>query len=510
LAVGLTTVVYLSAAVAGRAPRWQPPARRLARAFGVRVAQAPARFSAGLMAVIGLPLILYVAINEIKFDTPFNIPVNHQVFSLENAHRQAVLAANDGSLFGLKFLPTNLLAFARPDALSFTRLFPWVFFPGRARVLGHYIYDTRDWASSVPSSMPALFLLALAGVVLIFRSTRVSGRTEVTPAVVEPTAPLATAATLGTAVLRLPLVGAAVATAGILTIAFIAERYLADAMPLVLLAGLAGWHGLLRSTSLIPAVPRAVGASFLVLLALFELWTTLSLSLFYQREIGPSVTIPQRAGMVGLQEQIDRTLVGGKAPGVQFVTQLPITAPPLNLAVVGNCAAVYQFDRTSWQPVELGSTGGGGLLEVTFPRTSQGRRQPLLVTGGAIPQDVVAVTWEGGDRYSFSYRFAQPFFGQPATAWYTEPAVTVAPGRPHRVQLSFDDITHGIFISVDGASVFSLLYPVALPVSIRVGSAPPSLGTTPVFAGRIRSLPVPTPICHALEHGRTGPTTSGS
>ena len=42
-------------------------------------------------------------------------------------------------------------------------------------------------------------------------------------------------------------------TIGILTIAFIAERYLADAMPLLLLAGLAGWHVLADHWATVPA-----------------------------------------------------------------------------------------------------------------------------------------------------------------------------------------------------------------------------------------------------------------
>ena len=64
---------------------------------------------------MGIPLALYVAINEIKFDTPFSIPFNRQVYSLENAHRQAVLASNGGSLFGLKYLAV------RPAAVRSTR-----------------------------------------------------------------------------------------------------------------------------------------------------------------------------------------------------------------------------------------------------------------------------------------------------------------------------------------------------------------------------------------------------
>ena len=210
--------------------------------------RAPGRFSAGIAAAAGIPVFLYVVVNEIKFDTPFSLPLNRQVFSYESAHRQAVLAANGGSLFGLKFLPTNLLQFARPDAFTVTRTFPWIFFPGKAPVLGHLLYDTRDWTSSVPASMPVLFLLAVVGAVVVYRPARTRGKAPEAP----PPAP-------GITALRLPLAGAAVGTIGILTIAFIAERYLADAMPLLLLAGLAGWHVMADRWARTPGGVRRIG-----------------------------------------------------------------------------------------------------------------------------------------------------------------------------------------------------------------------------------------------------------
>ena len=492
VAIGLAGVVYLFAFTAARAPRWQPLARRISRASGVQVTETPGRLGGGLLAALGVPIALYVAINEIKFNTLVSIPLNHQVLSLVNGHRQAVLAANGGSLFGLKFLPTNLLQFARPDALAFTRTFPWILFPGKALVLGHVLYDTRDWTSSVPASTPVLFLLAVVGVVMVFRPIR-SRPGRPTTTMEPPAAPRIAA-------LRLPLVGAAAGTVGILTIAFIAERYLADVMPLLLLAGLAGWHGAVGRWARTPQRVRRIGVALLALLALFELWTTLSLTLFYQRELGAVVDIPQRAGMVAFQEQVAHTLLGGLAPGAEFVSRLPARAPTLGLAVVGQCAAVYQYDGNTWNAVELGAAGGAQRLEVTFPHTALGKRQPLLVTGGATPQDVVAVTWEGGDLYRFSYLFAPSLFGSPSR-WVTEPAVVVSPRGPHRVQVDLDSRVHTVFITLDGTPVFSSINPVVRPTGVRLGSAPPSISTTPAFAGGIRPLPVPTPICHALEGG---------
>src|ERR1039458_4732976 len=128
-ALGLAAAVYLLTWLAKRVPRWQSTIQRLPRAFGIQVPDAPGRFGVGLVAAVAIPVVLYVAIKEIKFGTLFRLPLNRQVLTLTNAHPRPVLAANGGSLFGLKFLPTNLLQFTRPDALTPTRLFPWVFFP---------------------------------------------------------------------------------------------------------------------------------------------------------------------------------------------------------------------------------------------------------------------------------------------------------------------------------------------------------------------------------------------
>ena len=372
-----------------------------------------------------------------------------------------------------------------------TRTFPWIFFPGKALVLGHLLYDTRDWTSSVPASMPVLFLLAVVGAVAVYRPVRARVHAPQAP----PPAP-------GITALRLPLAGAAAGTIGILTIAFIAERYLADAMPLLLLAALAGWHFVGDHWATLARRARVALVALLVVLAVFELWTTFSLSLFYQREIGAQVDIPQRAGMVSVQEQLSQSLFGGASPGVRFVAGLPSGASALELAVVGNCAGVYQYTGNSWAPVELGAGGGARRLAVVFTPAHRGRRQPLLVTGGVTPRDVVAVTWEGGDLYRFSYEYAQRFAGYHPT-WVNGPTVVVAPGQPHVVQIDLDSLVHQVFITVDGSPVLSQLYPVAPPMATRLGQAP-SAATTPTFAGVIRPVPVPTPVCNELERTRPG------
>ena len=116
VAIGLVTAAYLLALSATRLRRLERLSDQVTRIVGVRPPDRPGRLACGLFAAMAIPLVFFAAVNEVKFDTAFSIPVDRQVFSLENAHRQAVLASNGGSLFGLKFLPTNLLQFVRPDA----------------------------------------------------------------------------------------------------------------------------------------------------------------------------------------------------------------------------------------------------------------------------------------------------------------------------------------------------------------------------------------------------------
>jgi hypothetical protein len=151
----------------------------------------------------------------------------------------------------------------------------------------------------------------------------------------------------------------------------------------------------------------------------------------------------------------------------------------------------------------LGSAGGAFRFEVTFPHTSPGRRQPLLVTGNASSSpEAIAMTWEGGDRYRFSYLFDGALLPPSERVWINGPAITVASGRPHQVQVDLGSRVQLVYVTVDGTQALWLQYLVAPPRDVRLGSAPPSFSTTPVLSGSIRPLSVPTPICHQLEQRR--------
>ncbi len=219
-----------------------------------------------LAAVTVLPVLVYAAVNMARFDEPFRLPIEKQVFSGIDPNRIAALEDNSGSIFGLRYLPTTAWQYLRPDALEIDAVLPWVNFPrDQATVVGDVVFDTRDEASSVPATMPVLAVMAIVGVVAVARSSR---RPDLM-------------------VLRLPLIGAACGCLGVLAIAFIAHRYLVDFLPLLLLAGLAGLHVAFCWMSGRGSRAAQVCGVGLALLAVWGLAANLALAVEYQRVIAP-------------------------------------------------------------------------------------------------------------------------------------------------------------------------------------------------------------------------------
>ncbi len=159
----------------------------------------------------------YAAVNFARFDSLFSVPFEEQVFSGLDASRQATLESNGGTLFGLEFAPTAIATYVRPDGASLQRLFPWITFREERTVIGTPVFDTVDRSASLPVVAPGF--VALSGIGVVARIRRRSRDPWL-------------AATAG----------AAIGLVATLTIAYIANRYLADFTPtLVLPAALGLW-----------------------------------------------------------------------------------------------------------------------------------------------------------------------------------------------------------------------------------------------------------------------------
>jgi hypothetical protein len=479
----------------------------------------PVRWSllAVLATCVVVPLAAYAAVNEAKFGSMFGLPLNRQVETMISPHRRAVLAANGGSLFGLAFVPTALLAYLRPDGLTLTRLFPFVMFPGAAKVLGDLRYDDRDWASSVTATMPALSLLALGGLAAVFWPRAPSRRRQRRRGAHRAAEP---ATSRLVARLRIPVVGAAAGTAGVLEIAFIANRYLADLMPLVVLLGLAGVQaGYARARRArarrARAGPRIVATLAVVLLAVGGLWTNGALTLVYQRELRPAIPLTERAGFVNFQQHLDAALFGGRPEHVERVSGLRRHEPAGTLAIVGDCTGVYESTgvQSGWDAVERSAGDGRVRFLARFPDTGalySARRPgpwwPVLSNGQVGQAAWLALRSVGRDEFQFGYLFEGA--GQ---RFLTGPPFDPGPARRHLVDAALDRYVGQVEVFVDGTNEYELGYFVRPNRPLHVGTNPFGGPVASRFPARLQLLPVTTPICHYLARrlGVTGRPTGG-
>ena len=383
---------------------------------------------------------LYVAINLAKFRTVYQLPLDRQVYSRINESRKAAFAANGGSLFGLKFMPTAMLQYLRPDGLRLSHAFPYVDFGPRARVVGGVTFDTISRSASLTATSPVFVLCAVVGLVVLARRR---------------------GATL--AVWILPIVGAVVGTVAALDIAFIAHRYLGDLLPVLLLPAAVGWAWLAAGIGQRPApLHRTVRRVGLLLIIATGLWSTaanLGLATLQQRAYSAR-TPPDLAAFVS--RQLDW-------PGTLSVTRSATldgdgtTAPAGTLRIVGSCDALYRSDGEAWVLVEGGAT--------RYRLTSG----DVAATGGR------PVIRRRGDRVMVS--------GDGFTS-----VVTVA-DRVAVVDVYEDPAADTVRVLIDNSAVLSLdgVRPPE-PTSSDTGAVDPASPRPPVAGTAL-----PTPTCDRLQ-----------
>ena len=255
-----------------------------------------------------------VAINLAKFGTLFDLPADRQLLSLQDPTRAAWFAGNNGSFFSPRFLPTTVVQYLRPDAIRFERLLPFVRFGPLAPEYGSYPLEGNTPASSLPAAAAALTVLALIGIVVIVRRSA--------------WVPLAI------------FVGALVAAVPSFMIGFVANRYLVDMLPaLVIPAAVA------LAVVAVPSRPprRAVVGGALALLV-WGAWVNVALATWTQQLKEP--------GFTELRYDIDDALFGGAPPSV--VTMIAGQDVPRDgvVGIDGDCDGLYIAEQGAWAPLE--------------------------------------------------------------------------------------------------------------------------------------------------------------
>lgn len=303
----------------------------------------------------GMLVGFYGAINYARFGTLISVPLDRQRLVQMDPLRTKALDANGGSLFGLAYTPSVLTQLLRPDAVESRSVFPYVGFPSeRPSVVGSVVFAERDFSTSIPNSAPLGFVAGLIGIVVVVIPSRFAAESERLRR------------------LRIPVIGAFLSGAPILVFGYMAQRYMLDFYPFVVLSALVGLNAGARwllddavSSHASPLSRRRVVAGVgITALALAGAWVTSSVTLQYQREIAPGLTSVNRPGWLADQlrfpgrfdlnrvrgandlptGQTDRSADGRRRPR-------PIGQP----AVIGRCNALYRWSGHDWLLIE--STG---------------------------------------------------------------------------------------------------------------------------------------------------------
>jgi hypothetical protein len=280
-----------------RAPGWDS---------AIRAAAMPV--TAGVV-----PVVLHAAVNWMKFDSLFGVPGGRQLLSLNDPERAAWFAGNNESFFSARFLPTTLVQYWRPDALAFERLVPGIRFGPLATDRGSYPVESITPATSITVSAALLLILAVVGAAWLLRHRCRSW--------------------------LLLVVATAVGTLPTFMIGFIANRYLIDMLPPLVVAGAVG-------TWIASALPsrrtvRALGLA----LAVWGLWVNAALATWTIEYKSPTFT--------ELRYTVDATVFGeGGSPSL--VTLVSGTTVPRDgvVALDPACAGVYISEQGRWVALE--------------------------------------------------------------------------------------------------------------------------------------------------------------
>lgn len=299
------------------------------------------RWTLPLLGVALVPFLASCAVTYAKFGIPIGLPMADQVWATVNAHRRYFLAANGGKAFSFSFLPSTLWAYFDPFGLHLTSLFPFITPPtAPAPTLAGAVLDQTYPTASIPATMPLLFLLGCWGAVTAFRR-RVVGDVRLT---------------------RIILLAAAAGSAGGLLWGYISERYMADFMPLLIIAGAIGLIDIWRR---LDGRSRKVRGRTLGVLVVFVVYGIVA-NLAIAASPAGQWSITQNARFVTAQ----RTLSLGYLPdAVRTGPTLPYWAPAGQLFAVNHCSGLYlstgnhlkdvpgqQIQHYTWMPVEQSPT----------------------------------------------------------------------------------------------------------------------------------------------------------
>lgn len=291
------------------------------------------RWAIPMLVAGAVPLLAGSVIDYAKFGLFFGVPSSEQELFKEFQFSQL----NGGHYFGLRYLPSTLQAYVSPTNFRFTTVFPYITLPDNpGHAIAHTQLFTRAPTAAVLPSMPLLTVAGIWGVVATFvRQQRASVRA-----------------------LRLLLVSAALSAGAVMVFGWILERFVADFMPLLILASILGTIDIWRHLDGRRRGARTLATLLIAGLALFGLVTNVGFA------VEPDATWTQTQAAHFVRAQLELSNVTGH-PLFQDVVRgssFPSRASAGQLFIKGDCEELFVADQAPprgfyytnsyWIPVE--------------------------------------------------------------------------------------------------------------------------------------------------------------
>ena len=268
----------------------------------------------GLVAAGVATMLAGSLVNWAKFRHPYLFPIEDQVWTQLSAHRRLVIADNGGALHGLQFVRTTLAAYLRPDGVRFVSVFPFITRPADPpAAIGGVLLDESWRTGSVPALMPLLTLLTVWGAIVAVRRR-------------------------SAAATRIPLLGCALMTGGVIAFGYVAQRYTSEFLPVLALGATLGFVDLARRLHVATALVKRAVLTAVCILAAFGIVAHVSIGLVNARQAWRGDRLDD---LVGLQATIGDAIGRPLRDRVQFVDTLPAHSEADDLAVLGDCDAIF-------------------------------------------------------------------------------------------------------------------------------------------------------------------------
>ena len=279
-----------------------------------------------------VPLAIGVAINWAKFQHPFMFPLQNQIWTTVNPHRRAALAANGGDLVSPNLFWSTSVNYLRPNGVRFISTFPFITPPANvAQSYGGGFLDQTYRTGSITACMPLLVGLSVIGVVATFRR----------------------GASAAMCLFRIPLLGAAAITGGIMFYGYIAYRYTSEFMPFLIVGSAIG---VTIASSRWASTNRRARRTLITVLAIGMVYGLAANAAFAVQQMylsNPGVMLRDYTNLVDKISNVTGHPLGG------FTRQsrtLPRNGPADRLQIVGDCDALFigtGEPLAPWVPVEI-------------------------------------------------------------------------------------------------------------------------------------------------------------